>query len=158
MLKLLKTPPTVTILGDKEVAMADVVWKVNYYYTMVPNTIGAGAKLLNSLKAEGVDLVALNAFPVSQRRAQVDFVPPDLDIFFAAAKKLGLKIVGPRYAILIQGKNRAGALAEALTKLGKARINVTAVQGISSGDGRFGAIIWVNQRSVDKAAKALGIS
>jgi hypothetical protein len=49
-------------------------------------------------------------------------------------------------------------MADALTRLEKARVNVTAAQAIASGEGRYGAVIWVNQRSVNRAAKALGIS
>ena len=67
--------------------MDDTVWRVQYYYTVVPNQIGAGAKVLNAINKEGVDLVALNAFPVSPRRAQLDFVAPDMDAFQTTAKK-----------------------------------------------------------------------
>jgi hypothetical protein len=138
--------------------MDDTVWRVQYYYTVVPNQIGAGAKVLNALKKEAVDLVALNAFPISPRRAQIDFVAPDLDAFLAAAKKLGIKLAGPRVAFLIQGKNRVGAVADALSKLAIARVNVTATQAVSSGEGRYGVIIWVKPQSVDRAARALGVS
>ena len=138
--------------------MDDIVWRVQYYYTLIPNQIGAGAKVLNALKKEGVDLAAMNAFPVSPRRAQLDFVAPDLDAFLATTKKLGIKLAGPRVAFLIQGKNRVGAVADALSKLAKAKVNVTAMQAITSGEGRFGAVIWVKQLSVDRAARALGVS
>ena len=61
-------------------------------------------------------------------------------------------------AFLIQGKNRVGAVADALSKLAIAKVNVTAAQAISSGEGRYGVIIWVKPQSVDRAARALGIS
>ena len=138
--------------------MGDIIWQVKYYYTFVPNKVGAGARIINSLKAEGVDLFALNAFPVSAGRAQVDLLAPNIEVLISAAKKAGIKLVGPKDAFLIQGENRVGALADAIAKLAEAGISVTAAQAAASGEGRFGAIIWVRPRNVRKAARALGIS
>ena len=56
------------------------------FHTVVPNSVGAGAKVFNALKTGSVNLVALNGFPTSTRRAQLDFVPSDRDAFLAAAK------------------------------------------------------------------------
>jgi hypothetical protein len=138
--------------------MEDTIWRVKYYYTFVQNKVGAGAAVLEALKAQGVDLFALNAFPVSAGRAQVDLMAPDIDALLAAAKKAGIELIGPREAFLVQGDNRVGALADALSKLAHAGISITAAQAVASGDGRFGAIIWVRPRNVQKAALALGIS
>lgn len=46
-------------------------------------------------------------------------------------------------------------VAEVLQKLADANINVTAVDGVSAGRGRWGAILWVKPQSVNKAAKVL---
>jgi len=138
--------------------MADIVRRVEYYYTIVPHRTGGGAKVFKALKAEGVNLVALNGFPISVRRAQLDFVPSSQKAFLAAAKKARIKLVGPRVALLIQGEDRVGAVADILSKLGRARINVTAMQAIASGGGRYGAILWVKPRNIGKAAQVLGAS
>jgi len=138
--------------------MADIVRRIEYYYTVVPNRTGAGAKVFNALKAGGANLIALNGFPTSMRRAQLDFVPSDRDAFLAAAQKAGIKLAGPKVAFLIQGEDRVGAVADVLSKLGQARINVTAMQAIATGAGRYGAILWVKSRNVGKAAQALGVS
>ena len=138
--------------------MADIVRRIEYYYTMVPDRAGAGAKVLDALKAGGVNLIALNGFPTSAQRAQLDFVPSDRDAFLAAAQKAGIKLVGPKVAFLIQGEDRVGAVADLLSKLGQAQINVTAMQAVASGEGRYGAILWVKPGDIGKAAQALGIS
>ena len=138
--------------------MADIVRRIEYYYTMVPNRTGAGVKVFNALKAGGANMIALNGFPTSTRRAQLAFVPSNRDAFLAAARKAGIKMVGPKVAFLTQGEDRVGAVADILSKLGRARINVTAMQAIAAGAGRYGAILWVKSRSVGKAAKALGVS
>ena len=66
--------------------------------------------------------------------------------------------MGPKVAFLIQGDERVGAVAEVLSKLGQAQINVTAMQAIASGEGRYGAILWVEPRNIGKAAQALGVA
>ena len=137
--------------------MADIVRRIEYYYTVVPNRTGAGAKVFNALKIGGVNLIAVNGFPRCMRRAQLDLVPSDRDALIAAAQKAGVKLVGPKVAFLIQGEDRTGAVADVLSKLEKAQISVTAMQAIATGAG-YGAILWVKPRDVGKAARALGIS
>jgi hypothetical protein len=136
--------------------MADVVRRIEYDYIVVPNRAGAGAKVLNALKAEGVNLVAFNGFPTSARRAQLVFVPSDRDAFLAAAQKAGIKLVGPKVAFLIQGDDRVGAVADIVSKLGQARLNVVAMNAVAAGRRRYGAILWVKPRNVGKAAQILG--
>jgi hypothetical protein len=114
--------------------------------------------VLASLKAGGINLLACTGFPTSARRAQLDFVPADKRKFLAATKKAGIKLVGPKSAFLIQGNDRPGVVAEMLAKLAGARINVTAMTGISAGRNRYGAILWVRPRNVRRAAEALGAS
>ena len=138
--------------------MANIVRRVDYYYTEVPNRAGAGAEVLNALKAGGANLFAYNGFPSSARRAQLVFVPSDRDAFVAAAQKEGIKLVGPKTAFLIQGQDRVGSVADVVSKLGQAQINITAMQATASGAGRYGAVLWVKPRNVGKTAKALGIS
>ena len=138
--------------------MADIIKRIDYYYTVVPNRPGAGAKFLNALKAGGVNLIALNGFPTGTRRAQIDFIPSDRDAFLSAAQKAGIKLVGPKVAFLIQGEDRVGAVADILGELEQARINVIAMQAITSGTGGYGAILWVKPHNIGKAAQALGIA
>ncbi|MDR7521611.1 MAG: hypothetical protein QN168_04010 [Armatimonadota bacterium] len=136
--------------------MPDTVRLVDYYYVTVPDKPGEGARALSYLKEAGVNLMTLHAFP-SGRRAQVDFVPSDAAAFRTAARKAGWKLVGPKKAFLIEGEDRVGALVDYFTKLGEAKINVTASTAIAAGMGRFGAILWVKARDVKRAAKALGV-
>ena len=63
----------------------------------------------------------------------------------------------PISAFLVQGDDRMGAVADIVSKMGQARINITAIQAITAGEGRYGAILWVKPRNVDKAAQKLGV-
>ena len=134
--------------------MADEIQRIQYFYTEVPDKPGEGAKVLGALKEAGINLLAVVAFPKG-RRAQLDFVPTDQAAFKEAAKKAKIKLVGPKTGFLIQGEDRTGAVAEIVAKLSDAKINVTALQGIAAGAGRYGAILWVKARDVNKAAKVL---
>ena len=137
--------------------MADTVQRVQYFYVEVPDKPGEGAKVLGVLKEAGVNLLAYSGFPKG-RRAQLDFIAADLPTFRAATKKTKLRFVGPKTAFLIQGEDRPGTVAEIITKLAEARINVTALDAVAAGERRFGAILWVKPRDVTKAAKILGAS
>jgi hypothetical protein len=132
--------------------------RIEYYYTVVPNRVGAAAKVFNVLKAEGVNLVAFNGFPTSAQRAQLDLAPSSGRALVAAAQKAGIKLVGPKVAFLISEWEHLGAVADVLGKLEQAGINITAMQAIATGDWRYGAIIWIKPRYIGKAAQALGIS
>ena len=135
--------------------MADTIRKVTYFYTTISDKPGEGARLLETMRSNGVNLLACHAFP-SARKAQVDFVPIDAALFTTAAKNAKIKLSKPKTAFLIDGDDRVGALANILARLGSAKINVTAVTGVCAGMGRYGAILWVKARDVNKAAAALG--
>ena len=136
--------------------MADAVRLLDYFYAEVSDKPGEGARVLGAFQDAGVNLVAFHAFPAG-RRAQLDFVPSDPAAFRTAAKRAGLKIVGPKRAFVIDGDDRVGALVNSFAKLGAAKINVTAVSAVTAGAGRFGAILWVKPRDVKRAAKVLGV-
>lgn len=137
--------------------MATTIKRVRYFYVEVPNRPGHGAKLLNTLKAEGINLLALTGFPKG-RGAQIDLIPADGAAFRAAARKAKLKLKGPKIGFLVQGDDRVGAAADIMTKLAQAKINVTAIDAVSAGAGRFGAIFWVKPRDVNRAARLLRAS
>jgi hypothetical protein len=137
--------------------MADTVRLVEYFYVMAPQKPGVGAALLAELRRAGVNLLAFTGFP-SGRGAQVDFVPEDGAAFRAVAKKAKWKVTGPKRALLVMGDDRPGVIAEFMQRLADAKINVTAIDALCAGSGRYGAILWVAPRDVTKAARTLGLS
>jgi hypothetical protein len=135
--------------------MATSVSKVSYYSTHVPNRAGTAAGLLGALADAGVNLLAFTGFPDSGG-SQVDFVPENAAGFTAVARRMKLALSAKKTGFLIQGDDKAGAVGKVLSRLAKAKINVTAVDAACAGKKRFGAILWVKQKDVAKAAKALG--
>jgi hypothetical protein len=141
-------------LDREERAMANDVRKVDYFYVTVSNSPGQGAKVLEDLANEGVNLLAFSGFP-SGRKAQLDLMPEDSAALKRVAKKLGLALSERKTGFLLQGDDRVGAMTGVLNKLKDARINVTAMDAVTSGDGRFGAIFWVKAEDVAKAGRLL---
>jgi prephenate dehydratase len=135
--------------------MSDTVRKVDYFYVVVPDRPGECSKVLSALAAENINLLAFSGFP-SSRKGQLDLVPEDSAAFKLAAKKLKLKLSPRKSGFLLQGDDRVGAMNEVLGKLAGAKINVTAMDAVSSGGGRYGAIFWVKPLAVSRAAKLLG--
>ncbi len=135
--------------------MADTVRLVEYFYVMAPQKPGVGAALLAELQQAGVNLLAFSGFP-SGRNAQVDFIPEDPAAFRAVARKAKWKLTGPKRALLISGDDRPGVIGEMMQRLAAAKINVTALDAVCAGSGRYGAILWVAPRDVTKAARTLG--
>lgn len=137
--------------------MADTVKRVQYFYIEASNKPGEGAKVLTMLQEAGVDLLAFSGFPKG-RRAQIDIIPANDTALRAVARRAKVKLVGPKSAFLIQGNDRIGAIANHMTTLADVGINVTAIDAVVAGAGRYGAILWVKPRDVNKAAKTLGAS
>jgi hypothetical protein len=136
--------------------MSDMVTLVDYYYTQVPDKPGAGSQMLGALRDAGVNLLAFTGFPEG-RRAQLDFVPADGAAFLAAAKAAKIKLSRPKKVFLLSGDDRVGAIADVCGRLARAKINITAVDAVCAGAGRYGAMLWVKPRDVKKAAAALGV-
>ncbi len=135
--------------------MAETVRLMDYFYVLVPNKPGEGARILDAPRNEGVNLVAYSGFPEG-RGAQLDFIPVDSAAFRAVAKQKKWKVKGPKRCFIIEGEDRLGACAEVLGRLAAAKINVTAMDGVAAGGGRYGAILWVESRDVKKVAGILG--
>jgi prephenate dehydratase len=137
--------------------MADVVRKVEYFSIEVPNTPGKAFGVLSTFVSSGVDLLACAGVPHG-RRARIDVVPADPAKFKRVVKKAGLPFESKKTGFLIQGSDRSGALTDHLKKLGDGGINVTGIDALSAGQGRWGAIIWVDAAAVRKAAGVLQAS
>ena len=136
--------------------MAESITMVDYFYVLAPDEPGQAARMLAELKQAGVNLLAFSGFPKG-KQAQLDFIPADSAAFQAVARQAKWKLVGPKKGVLVQGDDRVGAVADLLTRLADAKINVTATDAVCAGAGRYGVILWVKPRDLPRAARALGI-
>jgi len=137
--------------------MEDIVRKVAYFVMDVPNRPGEGVRVLEALANAGVNLLAFSGFP-SGRKTQLDFIPEDVAVFKKAVKTAKIKTRAQKFGFLVQGRDRKGAVADVLKILSEKKINVTAIDAVSAGGGRYAVILWVKPKDVNKAAKTLGAS
>jgi hypothetical protein len=134
--------------------VADTVQRVEYFSVEVPDKPGEAFRVLQALVSAGINLLACSGHQVGER-AQIDIVPDDSAAFKATAAKAGVAFKAAKSGFLIQGEDRAGALAQNLHKLAGVGINVIGIDAMSAGAGRWGAILWVKPEDVSRAAAAL---
>ncbi len=135
--------------------MEDTIRRVDYYYIEVPDRSGEAFRVLTGFKDAGVNLQAYCAFPIGSGKSQMDLVPENPTAFQQAAARLGLSLVGPKRAFLIQGEERIGAVAEVFEKLTTEGINVVGSQAVAAGSGRWAMMLWVKPADYDRTGRTL---
>jgi hypothetical protein len=136
--------------------MADRVRRVNYAYLIVPNRPGQGARITDQLREAGVNLLAYTAFPTRAGKAQVDLIAEDLAPIRSIARRNGWRLSDAKKGFLVQGDDRVGAVHNHLKKLADRKINITAIDAVAAGKGRYGMLLWVKPKDYARAATALG--
>lgn len=137
--------------------MSFSIRRVDYLYATVKDQPGEAYKLLSQLAELGVNLLAFSAIPTGPMRTQLTLFPEHTPQFMDAARKAGFGLDGPHRALLAQGDDKLGALAEVHEKLYEANINIYASNGVSDGRGSYGYIIYVRPEEYEAAARALGL-
>ena len=140
----------------REYSMTETIRRVDYFYLTVPSKPGEGVRILNTLKEADINLLAFSGFP-SARRSQIDFVPEDPIAFRKVARKAGWNLSPRKSCFLIEGEDQAGAFLDVVSRLADAKINVTASAAVCTGEGRYGALLWVKPPDVGKVVRKLGI-
>lgn len=135
--------------------MADTVRRVEYFSIEVADKPGEAFRVLQTLVSAGITLLACSGHKVDER-ARIEVVPDDAAAFHSAAATAGLAFRTTRVGFLVQGEDRPGALAQQLQRLSSAGINVTGIDALGAGAGRWGAILGVQPADVERAAAALG--
>jgi len=136
--------------------MADRVRRVNYAYLIVPNRPGQGARITDQLREAGVNLLAYTAFPTRAGKAQVDLLAEDLAPIRSIARRNEWRLSDAKKGFLVQGDDRVGAVHNHLKKLAERKINITAIDAVAAGKGRYGMLFWVKPKDYARAATALG--
>ncbi len=137
--------------------MADTVARMDHYSVVVANQVGEGARVLEALRKEGVNLIGFWGYPIGEGSSQLELATTNVEGLKKAVKAAKLKLSKKQTAFHVTGKDRPGALGAVMTKLAQAGINVHAVQAAVAAAGKFGAFIYVAPEDVRKASKALGV-
>ena len=132
--------------------------RVDYFHATVKDSVGAGYRLLSELAAEGGNLVALNAVPTGPTSVQMMLFPKEPELLLRTASKTGLVLTGPQQALLVQGDDRLGALAEVHRRLFDAGVSVYSSTAVTGGEGSYGYLVYLKSDDVEKAAATLEVS
>ena len=137
--------------------MAFNIRRVNYFYTMAEDQPGSAYQLLSTLADLGVNLLAFTGVPMGPTHTQLMLFPEDSPKLQDASEMAGIALTGPHPALLVQGDDELGALADVHMKLFEAKVNVYASSGVSDGRGSFGYVIYVRPDEYERAVATLGI-
>ena len=135
--------------------MAFSIRRADYYYIMVEAEPDGGYKLLSAFAELGVNLLAFTGVPFGPLRSQLTLFPDDALKMEDAAKKAGIALDGPHPALLVQGDDKLGTLAEIHEKLYDANVHVVASSGVADGRGGYGYVIYVHPDEIDLATSAV---
>jgi hypothetical protein len=120
------------------------------------NEIGTLARLSRDLANGGVNLLALSAHEVDRNKGIVRLLVPNRELATRALSKAGYTFTVEE-VLFVELKNRPGALAKAVEKLARARINIRyAYATASSRTRRTAAVVAVPEVELSRARQLLG--
>lgn len=137
--------------------MADTIRSVDYYQTTVHEEPAAAYHLLARLADAGVNLLGFNAIPVGMHATQLVLFPADGDLLRRVVEGLGLAATGPHRALLVQGDDQLGVLAEIHRRLLEVGVHPYAASGLTDGRGGFAVVVHLRSDQVESATRALGL-
>ena len=137
--------------------MSYKIRKVEYFYCSVVDQPGEAYKLLSQLEQGGINLLAFTAIPIGPNRTQLTLFPEITSKLTSEAKRAGFNLDGPHPAILVQGDDELGALADIHQVLYEAKVNVYASNGVTDSKGSFGYLLYVRPEDYERAALALKV-
>jgi len=137
--------------------MAFQVHRTSYFYVTVRDRPGEAYRILAQLAKLGVNLRAFTGVPVGPEQTQLTVFPEDEAKFKAGAASARISADGPHPALLVQGDDELGALADIHERLQEAEVNVFASYGVTDGRGAFGYVLYVRPDRIEEAASALGV-
>jgi len=135
--------------------MAVEIIRTDYFHATVRDRPGEAFLVLRELAAGEVNLRAFNAVPLGPSGVLLTLFPKSPERLASVAERIGLVLDGPHAALLVQGDDRLGALAEIHSCLAEAGIPVFSSSGVTSGPRGFGYVVYVNPSEIDNATAAL---
>ena len=123
-----------------------------YFYARVKGDPDGAYAWLEELSSEEVDLLAFSAVPYGPNHVELTIFPHDPGALQASSLAHGADLAGPYHALLVQGDDHLGALAQVHHDLRDAGVRVYASNGVTDGQGRFGYIVYVRERDFAAAA------
>jgi hypothetical protein len=135
--------------------MALSVRTAEYFYARITNEPDKAYQLLAELASEEVTLLAFSAVPYGSHHVELTLFPDNSDGLIRVATRLGWELTGPQHAVLIQGDDHLGALADIHKCLSEEGVRVFASTGVTDGMGHYGYVIYFQEEDHVDATRAL---
>ncbi len=135
--------------------MPTAVRRVQYYYASVRGAPDEAFEILTKLAGSQVNLLALNTMPLGPDATQMTLFPEDPARLQAVAREQELALEGPHSAILVQGADELGAVAQLHAQLHRAGIEVYASNAVTDGRGYYGYVLYMRPHDAERAAALL---
>ena len=128
---------------------------VPYYSARIEGDPDSAYAWLEELASAEVDLLAFSAVPYGPNHVELTMFPVDPQGLVNSGLARGHNLVGPYHALLVQGDDHLGALAEIHEGLRDTGVKVYSSTGVTDGKGGFGYIVYVRERDAAAAARIL---
>ena len=112
---------------------------------------------MSKLEQSGINLLAFTAIPVGPDRTQLTLFPEIPTKLVSEAKRSSFSLDGPHHALLVQGDDELGALADVHQVLFDANVNVYASNGVTDSKGSFGYLLYIRPEEFERATTALKV-
>jgi hypothetical protein len=130
--------------------------RVRYYTANVADRIGSAYQVLSELAKTDTNLLAFSCIPVGPSNLQVTLFPDEPEQLERRSNSMGMTLLPPQDAFLVQGDDKIGVLADVHRRLYDAKVDVYAANGVTDASGRFGYVIYVRPDDYERAAGILG--
>jgi hypothetical protein len=135
--------------------MALTIRTAEYFYARVASDPAKTYELLALLSGGEINLLAFSAVPFGTQYVELTLFPDRSADLVQTAVRLGWDLTGPHHAVLIQGDDRLGALADIHKCLSEAGVQIYASSGVTDGTGRYGYVIYFREDDHVEATRAL---
>lgn len=135
--------------------MATTIRCIDCYVITVPDRPGASYRILQALADHGADLLGVSVVPTTDGGSRITLYPEDDCKLPDAAAQAGLQMDGPYPAVVAQGADKRGALAELHRRLSEAGVNIEMAAAVTDGRGDYGYVVHVAGDEIPAAVRAL---
>jgi len=135
--------------------MATTIRCIDCFVITVPDRPGESYRVLRALADRDVDLIAMAVVPAADGGSRITLYPEEGTDLAGAAAEAGLTLDGPYPAVVAQGSDKRGALAELHQRLSEAGVNIRMAAAVTDGRGDYGYIVHVEGDAIPAAVRAL---
>ena len=136
--------------------MSMKIRRVQYFTTTAADRPGSAYEVLTELARHEINLLAFNCVPVGPSTVHLMLFPEDADRLQMVSSSMGLQLSPVQEALVAQGDDQIGVLADIHRQLFDAQINVYASNGVTDANGSFGYLLFVRPDDIERACTTLG--